>query len=328
MIFTKGKSEAGSAFILALMVVAAVGLMVVPVIYLATTGLRSTNLAQQRILERYAVDAGVEQGIWIIENDPTYDPPPGDILSFSSTFNNQLTDINIKLLAFPPPMLPPPLNKHITSQGMAIGKIVDPAFVPPCLAVTCPTVDFTYTIYIENYGGNPLNLGRFGDCLPLGFLFDNAQQVTRVEGILKQTSGNPPMTVSDINGYQAVPVIDDDDSPYFDFDCDGGRQQVKWQFPPPRPFIDSYTRAEIEFHATAVIREPNEHFNMAWVHPNPNPSGFPEPIEMDEPVPVIVEFEKYDISSSAGGTTVNARATVFQYPAGNKDAYILSWQVE
>ncbi len=57
MIFAEEKSERGRAFILALMVVAAVGLLVVPVIYLATTGLRSTNLAQQRFLERYAVEA-------------------------------------------------------------------------------------------------------------------------------------------------------------------------------------------------------------------------------------------------------------------------------
>ena len=48
MILAKVKSEKGSAFILALMVVAAVGLLVTPVIYLATTGLRSTNLARIR----------------------------------------------------------------------------------------------------------------------------------------------------------------------------------------------------------------------------------------------------------------------------------------
>ena len=70
MIFAKAKSERGSAFILALMIVAAVGLMVTPVIYLATTGLRGTNAAQQRFLERYAVDAGVEQGIWLAEENP------------------------------------------------------------------------------------------------------------------------------------------------------------------------------------------------------------------------------------------------------------------
>ena len=64
MISVKVKSEKGSAFILALMVVAAVGLLVVPVIYLATTGLRSTNLAQQRFLERYAA---------------AHSPPPEDL---------------------------------------------------------------------------------------------------------------------------------------------------------------------------------------------------------------------------------------------------------
>ena len=173
MILAKVKSEKGSAFILALMVVAAVGLLVTPVIYLATTGLRSTNLAQQRFLERYAADAGVEQAIWIIENDPLYTPIPGDLASYPSTFNNLPTDIEITLKAFPPPMLPPTPNPITTSQGMAIGKIVDPAFWPPCLDASCPRVYFKYSIYLENYGGNPLNLDRFGDCLPLGFEFDD-----------------------------------------------------------------------------------------------------------------------------------------------------------
>ena len=90
MTLNKVKSERGSAFILALMVVAAVGLLVVPVIYLATIGLRSTNLAQQRFLERYASDAGVEEGIWHVRHDPEYLPLPEVVVSYTSTFNHQL----------------------------------------------------------------------------------------------------------------------------------------------------------------------------------------------------------------------------------------------
>ena len=47
-----------------------------------------------------------------------------------------------------------------------------------------------------------------------------------------------------------------------------------------------------------------------------------------ETSPVIVEFEQYNISSTAGGTTVEARTTVYEYAGGNKESYIRSWQVE
>ncbi len=325
MMSAKVKSEKGSAFILALMVVAAVGLLVTPVIYLATTGLRSTNLAQQRFLERYAADAGVEQAIWIIENDPNYLPVPGIPESFQTTFNNHLTDIEITLLDLPEPMEAPDLTDPVNEPGMSINKIVDPSFVYPCLlGNACPTETFTYTIFIENYGGSPLNLDRFGDCLPLDFLFDNDLQVTRVQGILAQNTGLP-LDEDDLNDLQLGPAINDND---IDFPCPDGRQQVKWEFNSPRPFIAVGTRAEIEFQAKFQIGPPGIHDNEAWVNANPNSSAFEEPITMEEPVPVVVDFAKRDISSTAGGTTVNARTTVWEFPGGNKESYILSWQVE
>ena len=259
MISVKVKSEKGSAFILALMVVAAVGLLVVPVIYLATTGLRSTNLAQQRFLERYAAAAGVENGIWIIEDSPPTAPgPPGKY--YTGIFNNLPTDINITLLALPPDMVPPPTTVPVDGPGMAIDKIVIPHVVPPCMLgeFGCPSdVRFTYTIFIENYGDSKLHLERLGDCLPIRFKYDNEFQVTRVEGIFDNAS-NDPLTLDDMNDdpeddyLQKGPAINDDDA---DFSCMDGREQVKWEFGNPQPYIASETRAEIEFEATAQILE-------------------------------------------------------------------------
>ena len=162
MILAKVKSQGGSAFILALMVVAAVGLLVVPVIYLATTGLRSTNLAQQRFLERYAADAGVEEAIWIIEHDPLYPPVPAATVSYDATFNNLLTKFDIEPV-IRPTMTAPILSSNLPGGNMAIHKTVDPQYVAPCL-VPCPkNVTFTYTIFIENFGGSEVKLDEIGD---------------------------------------------------------------------------------------------------------------------------------------------------------------------
>ena len=124
MTLNKVKSERGSAFILALMVVAAVGLLVVPVIYLATIGLRSTNLAQQRFLERYASDAGVEEGIWHVRHDPEYLPLPEVVVSYTSTFNHQLTTVDIEPASIPTPMPTPTTTPFEFGSHLSIATIV------------------------------------------------------------------------------------------------------------------------------------------------------------------------------------------------------------
>ena len=126
MIFNT-KSEIGSAFILALMVVAAVGLLVVPVIYLATTGLRGTSAAQQRFAESYAADAGVEEGIWHISYDPAYTPAPGTPEQYTRTFNGQETTIDVVAIADPTPMPTPPkppTNPALTLQFLRSSSLI------------------------------------------------------------------------------------------------------------------------------------------------------------------------------------------------------------
>ena len=136
MILDLAKSERGSAFILALMVVVAVGLLVVPVIYLATTGLRSTTLAQQNFLERYAADAGVEEGVWHVRHDPAYIPQPGVVASYTSTFNQQVTTIDIEPASIPTP-LPTPNTPFEPGSHLSIATIVElnydfACFLPGC----------------------------------------------------------------------------------------------------------------------------------------------------------------------------------------------------
>ena len=328
MISAKGKSEQGSAFILALMLVAAVGLLVVPVIYLASTGLRATNQAKQRFAERYAADAGVEEGIWILEHDAI--PSVSSPILASSTFNSLPTNIEIK--ALPPPVAqqpppPQPLQPNPSAQNVIVYKIVKPHVIAPCLSGCSPPV--TYTLFIENFGNATQQIRQFGECLPPGFTYviplAPATAVLTVTGLEKP--GNQGLIMpADVDA--AVRPIDGSEPPCLPI---GGvpRQQVKWVFDPAQggggwAEIPSQTVASITFQADAAVSMPAIHFNDAWVELNSTQGT----VSSGPTGPVTVEFPKYDISATAGGTTASARATVWQYLIGPSEAFILSWQVE
>jgi len=364
MILDKEKSERGSAFILALMVVAAVGLLVVPVIYLASSGLRATNLAEQRFMERYAADAGVEQGIWLAEDNPP-PPPPGSPVKFSSTFNDLVTDIEVSAVGFPDPMYAPdPWGAAESEQAKAqiINLTVQPNYVAPCDpdVIACPKTPFIYTMFIQNYGGATLQIERFGVCLPAttDFTFEGmlAEVVTLNELELEEThlgvedliwkSGSELVTVPDLTK-KDVPTVEDPPvnppvignglSPPIiepantdlDPECGPDREQVQWIFAPSMGgegwvHVESGFVARVSFMAKATLGLPEKHYSRPWIKINSET----EYISPGETSPVHVVFPEYNISSSAGGTTVNARATVWQDSLGNQDSYILSWQVE
>ena len=321
MILDKENSERGSAFILALMVVAAVGLLVVPVIYLATTGLRSTNLAQHRYLERYSAGAGVEEGIWHVQHDPAYTPVPGATVRYTPTFNNLQITLDVEPAALPTPMptaTPTPIE---SGKHLSISKIVEPNYADACfLGAGCPTTEFSYTIFIENYGTKKGKLKNIGDCLPPGFSF---VELTAVNYIHKKEDDDPLLTVAELNSFQELP-------PYDEEPCPAGREMVVWIFDDDEPRILPGETGEIHFTVEVQTGEPDTHFNLAWVNADDEeeiPEDLDDAIVTGLTSPLVFIPPTYDISSSTGGTTVQARATVWKYP-GNNEAYILSWQVE
>ena len=335
MIWFKEKSERGSAFILALMVVAAVGLLVVPVIYLASTGLRSTNLAQQRFLERYAADAGVEEGIWHIEYDPLYEPTPDVWFTYYPTFNNQQMTVKIKPAGVPTPMYTPTPVLGIEGGAILVDTTVDPNIVAPNSGLT----QFRYTLYLYNYGASNLNIKGFGVCLPVGFQYvemeDDWYQTSygdwvdgRIQNLEWGSSGDP-FILDDPDPDQAARAVPfeitfDTALPCLDSEDPTGtpRTHVYWDFPPSNPGflrIPSETRASITFRATATLGGPAVHYDTAWINSN-------EFFSLEEQLsPVVVKWGQFDIRSRAGGTTVEARTSL---DGDTNETYIDSWQVE
>ena len=256
MIFDRENSQRGSAFILALMVVAAVGLLVVPVIYLATTGLRSTNLAQQRYLVKYAADAGVAEAIWHVRYDPAYTPVAGATVRYTPTYNNQQTTLDIEPVDLPTPMPTPTTTTPIESGSpLSISKIVESNYAFACfLGTGCPTAEFNYTIFLENYGTSNERLHDIGDCLPPGFAF---VEVTAVNYIHRTGGGKPLLTVAELDSF----YYDDDDDD--DELCPAGSEMAVWVLEDDDPYILPGETAEIRFTVTAQVGEPDTHSSSA-----------------------------------------------------------------
>lgn len=67
------KRESGQAFILVLVLLLIGGLMLPPLLALVNTGLKSSQLYEQKTDELFAADTGVEDALWKIINDPSLD---------------------------------------------------------------------------------------------------------------------------------------------------------------------------------------------------------------------------------------------------------------
>ena len=76
--------EQGQALIFALIMLAVGGLIVVPLLFFMNTGLSAGQIYEQKMEGLYAADAGVEDALWKIKNDPPASYP----------YSYQLTDIN------------------------------------------------------------------------------------------------------------------------------------------------------------------------------------------------------------------------------------------
>ena len=365
-------SESGVTLILVLMLVAAVGLLVIPVMLITSTGLKATNASEQRFMERYAVDAGVEHALWRIKHkegatdvkfaDPGYAP---------GTFNELQPFVIITPRTNPANVTTVPLQAPVGSKGLTGYKTVSKNWVSPCvsgpLLPPCPPETFEYKLYIENYGEDvtKINIEEFGDCLPPDFVVKDVIDV----GGFDNSNWDDPIKAYDmkphidfwwggLSAYGPVGGVDDDNPkkhPQVFFsvvegDTDpahpcgpvGGvnRQQVKWVFKSPKPEVPKRIPAGCD----NTISFPCSFDGRAWIVLEVTTNGLAEGVYYNEmwyeaspgdlvdgftcgTSPVYARFPTWDITSSAGGTTVKVRASVRENILPEKPIIIQSWQV-
>ena len=261
-------SESGVTLILVLMLIAAVGLLVIPVVYVTATGLRATNTSEQRFNERYAADAGVEHALWKIRYESGFNPSIAWSSDPDPIFNELKTNISIEPAPTPTPMFPRPLSTPTNGGEMEASKIVTPNYTTPCWVAPCLPQLFTYTIFIDNVAKSKVHLVRFGDCLPPGFV------------------------LIDILGVGGI------------YDNSTGRQLTRHDFLPQDPLnpLNSYLTPEVEVIPPQPVGEPDDGnqkpmVNLSVIKNDADPTT---PCLSSDPATVDRWQVKWDFGSSAG----------------------------
>ena len=330
-------SETGLTLILALIMVAAVSLIVIPMVSIGSASLLATNHAEQRFEERYAADAGVEDALWRIRWDGAFDKN----LPFSNTqdFNGLTTEVVIEPSPLPEPVYPDPvpsldtpLTPLVSGGGIKIWETVwwDADTVGPCYQEPCPEQSFYFTIVVENYGSTRVHTQQFGSCMPEGFTYREVVEVQNVwrPDFLNEDPSAPhlPVTADDLNEPSeriTFQLTQNDNEPL----CPLPRDQVRWDFDSPLPYVESRTVlppgfGTITYRATATKLSRGRYCNETWAEPNPAVYGGIIPSGECE---LFIGWPEWNISSTAGGVRVNARATIME-DLDDAPITIVSWQ--
>ena len=301
---------------------------------LGSTSLLATNRAEQRFGERHAADAGVEDALWRIKWDDDFD----STIPYTNTldFNGHSTTQLIESAPLPQPLFPDPVpTTGIPSTPLESGgrvKIWESVWwengTVPCSGATCTEPqDFYFTIFIENYGTTRVHLQQFGACMPEDFTY---QEVVEVQNIWwSRTSGSDtPLTADELNGPADLitfSLAQGDTDPL----CDDGRQQVRWGFDSPQPYVESPDTLPpdigmITYRATATNLTPGSYCNQAWAEPNPAVYGGIIPSGECQR---FAGGPQWDITSTAGGVSVKARATIMTGQT-EEPITVISWQTD
>jgi len=291
------RSEKGVIWTLALVLLALASLMVIPAVSQVSGALVSTNKLDQRLLDRYAADAGVEHALWRLRYESGFQALliPTHTYSPSETFNGRTATISVTDPSGIP-QVPPTAPPQISGDCLVVDVIVVPRYVTPDQFNT-----FTYTLYIHNCGENNIHFDDFTALLPPLFTYV-------VDSSFNDTG---------ITFYKDPWVIEEPDIVVIAGPPQ--RQRLRWNFGSPRPDIEAGVTAKVWFQATAtlplgsyridVVVDPQE--NMADQANAPTKS------------PVIARYPQFDITSAAGSVALKVRAE--KPPAS---VLIRSWQVQ
>ncbi len=147
------RNEEGQAMILALILLAVGGLIIAPLLSYMSTGLKVGQVYEENMAELYAADAGVEDGIWRIQNDVSLPLDVGDIVTYPITggVNNKAVNVTITKENDVEIFLEDLLNEHFS--GVHSGWMqVTHGLLP----------DGTYTITVTDLNSNNKKIDTVG----------------------------------------------------------------------------------------------------------------------------------------------------------------------
>ena len=143
-------------FIMVLMLVAAVALLVLPMMLVSTTGLRGTNRSEQRFTDRYASDAGIKHALWNIKYGGAF----LDGVPYTKTVNDLPTEITIRS-GDPDPPTDVPMLKLVGGPAMQrfadeTGLTITVGHLPPGTSKWNKIEHRLFSFITQNWRGQPL----------------------------------------------------------------------------------------------------------------------------------------------------------------------------
>lgn len=171
------KRESGQAFILVLILLLIGGLMLPPLLSLVSTGLKASQVYQQKTDELYAADAGVEYALWKIRNGT----PP-----FSSYHITGINGLSVDI----------DIDEADTIAGQPVGTGKHEWLIAT-VNVTYDAGDYTYTISVLNITNETdVHIAKILIALPPG-----------VDYVPDSTSSNLTQPLNDEPSVNGSPMI-------------------------------------------------------------------------------------------------------------------------
>lgn len=270
ILYSELSKESGSGLLLVTILVALLGLLIVPSLQLMYAGARSSQVYENSLQERYAVDGGVEHVLGRLKYETGFADSINEsapVLNYGVEVNSRQVDITVKYVdrsSGEPPEGGP------QSWRIEISKEANPAGGLPGQQLM-----ITYTITVRNAGTSTIYLNEVGDRLPEGF--------QSVEYIAGSSSGIRPVDpqISWVNG----------------------RLQLVWPLgTTPGYRINAGTVHRQQFQVMATLGW-ETYLNLAWVLASPSSIGY---VSTGDTAPVE-GARLYDVTAVAGNATVKAR---------------------
>jgi hypothetical protein len=283
-------NEKGQAFILALILLAVGGLIIAPLLAFMGTGLMASQVYEKNMQALYTADAGVEDALWRIMNDPPASLPD----------SYQVSDVN--------GMSVDVLIEEVTLlYGVDVGE---GGIHDYYLQLDSELIDFvdsdgdgigvyTYRLRLTNTTNSPVKIHSItiGTSVDLSYL--SGLDDEDVAGLGSGSFNDGILTITPA----------------------GGNQLLTWDFSPPRPDIEAAPDPDNEIYTTVSC-------TFQLVGPENAPGITAYLVLSRSDVGIVWENKPYKITAAAddGGTVIT---TVLAGVLESSDAVILgSWQIE
>ncbi|MBA7675664.1 hypothetical protein ES703_83900 [subsurface metagenome] len=288
------RDEQGQALILVLLLMLLAGLIIAPLLGFMSTGIITQRKQEQRTLELYAADAGIEDALWRIKY---LDEVPTDPYDLTETVNEMSVSVVIEedIYFYGEEVGAPSTHDYwLQLESELLGYVGDDDWGV-----------YTFLLSLTNKTGSHIKLYYIKIACPVEFEYLSGLTNEDIDGLALPpagdfVSGNPPIIAES-----------------------GSSKIITWTFPTPRPQINAADLSDPENPIYTTV-------TCSFQVEGPPGSGilsFLSKAARDD-VGTVWEFKPFRITATAqaeDGSTTVIKARVFK---SSDTVLISSWQIE